>query len=145
MPTLVWIGILIASGLALGGIVPVLRASGLVPAGGGSPVLAAWQAPAEIAIALVTRALPVVLGCAALVHALRQRAAMVWPVIGAGLLALIAAAVQASVRFSTTAGAPSSLNLGVGVSPETAVRAGVMFALMLAPLLARKRFTQVAF
>lgn len=144
MPVLVWIGLLIAGGFILGGIVPALRAAGLVPDGGGSPALAAWQGPADIAITLVTRALPVLLGGAALILALRQHTAMLWPVIGAALLAVIAAAVQATVRFSAAPGTLSSLNLGVGLSPETALRAGIMFATMLTPFLLRKRFKRFA-
>lgn len=144
LPVLVWIGILVASGFVLAGIVSVLRARGLAP-NGGSPFLATLQAPAEAVIMVITRALPVVLGGAALIMALRQRTAMLWPLIGAGVLAATAAAVHATVRFSTTPGTLSSLNLGVGISPETALRAGVMFAAMLTPLLLRKRFTRPGF
>ncbi len=143
MPVLVWIGSLIALGLFFGGVVNILRASGLAP-NGGSPSLAMLQAPADALLALITRALPVVLGGAALIGALRQRMVILWPVIGAAALAGIAAAVQASVRFSTTPETLSSLNLGVGISPETAARAGVMFAAMLSPLLLRSRLTRFA-
>ncbi len=138
MPVLVWIGILIALGLFLGGVVNILRASGLAP-NGGSPSLAVLQTPADALLALITRALPVVVGGAALIGALRQRMVMLWPMIGAAALAGIAAAVQATVRFSTAPETLSSLNLGVGISPETAVRAGIMFAAMLTPLLLRSR------
>ncbi len=144
MPVLVWIGILIAGGLILGTIVPALRAGGIVPDGGGAQALAAWQGPADAIIVLVTRVLPVVLGGATLILALRQRTAILWPVIGAGVLAVIAAAVQATVRFSTTPETLSSLNLGVGIAPETALRAGLMFAAMLTPLLLRNRLTRFA-
>lgn len=91
---------------------------------------------------LVVRVLPVIIGALLIADALRQRARLVWPTVGLAIMAIVGGGAKAAATFSLVPEVQSELSLGIGLSTEDGVRIAVMFALMLAPLLARRRLTQ---
>ena len=125
------------------GIILLAKDSGVLPLGG-SHQLARLQQPADIAFFVLLRAVPVVIGALMLTTAIRQRSRLSWSIAGLAALAGLAGVSEISVRFAAVAAAQSSLNVGLGASPETAVRVVAMLALMLTPLLTKKRLTQLA-
>lgn len=140
-PVALWLGVVIAAMFLIIGLTGGMRMMGLIPEGG-SPLLAGLQTPVDVFIFCVIRVLPVMIGGALLADALRQRANLGWPIIGIAIMAIAGGSAEASSTFSLVPGIPNRLHLGLGLSIEDGARIGLMFALMLAPFLVRRRFTQ---
>lgn len=140
-PLALWLGFVIAATLFMLGIMYGLRVVGLIPPGG-SPLLAPLQAPTDVFFFLLIRVAPVVIGAALLAGALRQRSELMWPMIGLVIMALAGGGTDAGATFSLVQDVPSSLRFAVGLSRESSAQVVVMFILMLAPFLVRRRLTQ---
>jgi len=140
-PLALWLGLVIAATTFMVGIICGLREVGLVPQGG-SPLLAPLQAPADVFFFLLIRVAPVIIGAALLAGALRQRSKLVWPMIGLVITAVAGGGADAGATFSLVQDVPSSLRLGVGLARENSAQVAVMFVLMLAPFLVRRRLTR---
>lgn len=141
-PVTLWLGVVFAAMILMIGFIGGLRTIGLIPEGG-SPVLAALQAPADVFIFIVVRALPVIIGAALVADALRQRTNLEWPNIGIAIMAIAGGGAEAAATFSLVPGVRSKLHLGLGLSTEDGARIAAMFALMLAPFLMRRRLTRL--
>ena len=144
-PVVIWLGSGIAALIVATGIAWILTRLGILPEGG-SPLLAPLQKPADLFLFLLVRVFPVIVGGLMVVGAVRQRSAMLWPLIGTALLAAIASISDAGASLPLSPDVKGELRFGLGFAskdlPQVLLRMAGMFALMLAPLLFRKRLTQ---
>lgn len=138
-PLALWLGTYIAVIFSLVLIFTAFESAGLFQ---GSPELAVLQKPADVFLLLLLRGLPVMVGIAMLVAALRQRTDMSWPLMGAALLAAVAGSADAGLLFSLSPDTKGELSFGFGMSSEVLMRAAAMFAAMLTPLLLKGRLTR---
>lgn len=149
VPLVAWIASLLATGFLIAFCITAARSFGWLP-NTGAGLLAHLQTPVNVLVFIETRVVPIVLGALMIGLAVRQRAAMTWPLIGAALMAFIAGSTTADVTFAVTPGTPNSFSIAssffgpfgqnADLLLQSLARAGAMFLLILTPLWAQRLF-----
>jgi len=133
-PFALWIAAIVASGYGLMLVFHVLRTVGLLPPSG-TPEPTWLHGPAYAACFFYAHILPLMIGAGVMVAAARQRIAPLWPMLGAGVISLIAALISIDVAFAQAAGEKGRLSIGLGVTADQLPQALAMTALYAALLI----------
>ncbi len=110
-PFLLWIGAIFLTVAAIVGSFDILRALDIVTPGA-HPEPPWLYGPAIAVIFFYSRILPVAIGAAMLIAAVRQRLSLRWPMAGAVLISLFAGSTDITIKFSTHVGEPGELSIG---------------------------------
>ena len=109
-PLLLWLGAIVVTMLAIGLLENILRAAGLMPPPGPDPL---WlYGPFSAVLFFYFRLLPLIIGLAMVVAAIRQRLTLWAPIMGAGLVSIFAGTTHTQLTFSTKVGERGELEIG---------------------------------
>jgi len=141
-PFALWIATIVASGYGLMLLFHVLRTVGLLPPSG-TPEPTWLHGPASAACFFYAHILPLIIGAGVMVAAARQRVAPLWPMVGAGVISLVAALISIDVAFAQSVGEKGRLSIGLGVAaeqlPQTVAMTALYAGLLMLPYIAWMR------